>query len=425
MREKYDFFAEVTLQFERAAKRLKLEPWIFQKLSQPEKELVVHLTIVLDDGKPKTFMGIRVQHSTAKGPAKGGLRYSPHSSLSECKALAAWMTWKCAVIDLPFGGGKGVVLCDSLKMSERELKRLTWEYILAIKDIIGPHKDILAPDMFTNDQTMAWIVDAYNHDKTHFEFAVATGKSTSFGGAFGRESATGKGLFFVLEELSKHLDFSLEKKKIAILGFGEVGSSIAKMLHRAGCRIIAITDIHGGIRREEGINPFKLQTYMDRRKEIVGFDNTKPIDNEGLISLPCDILIPAAVGGQINANNANSVKAKIILEGANGPTTQKADEILKEKGILVIPDILANAGGVAVSHLEWMQNLNRTIFSEEEIIKRMKQRMIKGLWDVLAMMNKHKVTMREAAYILAVKRVAESLRLRRFHNYEEIDLKTG
>lgn len=425
MTEKYDFFAEVTLQFERAANRLKLEPWIFQKLSQPERELVVHPTIILDDGKPKTFVGIRVQHSTAKGPAKGGLRYSPDASLSECKALAAWMTWKCAVINVPFGGGKGVVLCDPLKMSEKELKNLTWEYTLAIKDIIGPHKDILAPDMFTNDRTMAWIVEAYSHGKTQFEFAVATGKSTSFRGSFGRKDATGTGLFFVLEELSKHLDFPLEEKKVAILGFGNVGSSIAKLVHRAGCRIIAITDIHGGIRREKGINPFKLQTYMDKRKEIVGFDDTKPIDNEGLISLPCDILVPAAIGGQINANNAHSVKAKIILEGANGPTTQDADEILKEKEILVIPDILANAGGVAVSHLEWMQNLNQVIFSEEEVVRRMKKKMMKALQDVLATMKKHNVTMREAAYILAISRVAESLRLRRFHNYEEIYLKEG
>lgn len=425
MTEKYDLFAEVTLQFERAADRLKLEPWIFQKLSQPEKELVVHPTIIMDDGKPRTFVGIRVQHSTAKGPAKGGLRYSPDASLSECKALAAWMTWKCAVINIPFGGGKGVVLCDALKMSERELKKLTWEYTLAIKDIIGPHKDILAPDMFTNERTMAWIVEAYSHGETQFEFAVATGKSTSFKGSFGRKDATGMGLFFVFKELSKHLDFFLSEKKVAILGFGKVGSSIAKLVHRAGCRIIAITDIHGGIWREEGINPFKLQKYMNKKKEIVGFDDTKPIDNEGLISLPCDILIPAAVGGQINANNADSIKAKIILEGANGPTTQEADEILEEKEIFVIPDILANAGGVAVSHLEWMQNLNQVVFSEEEVIRRMKKRMKKALCDVLATMKKYNVTMREAAYILGVKRVAESLRLRRFHNYEEIDLKTG
>jgi len=310
-------------------------------------------------------------------------------------------------------------------MSQNELKKLTWEYILAIKDTIGPHKDILAPDMFTNEQTMGWIVQAYNHDETHFEFAVATGKPSSLGGAFGRKPATGRGLFYVLEELSNYLNFSLEEKKVAILGFGNVGSSIAKMIYRAGCRIIAITDIHGGIRREKGINPFKLQTYMDKRNEIVGFDDTKPIDNEGLISLPCDILIPAAVAGQINANNADSVKAEMILEGANGPTTLKADEILQKKGILVIPDILANAGGVAVSHLEWMQNLNQVIFPEETIIKRMKNRMMTAIRDVLAMMNKYKVTMREAAYILAVKRVAESLRGRKFHNYEEIDLKTG
>jgi len=410
LREKeYDPFLEATLQFERAASFLDLEPWVYQRLKYPEKELTVHLAITLDNGRAESFTGFRVQHSTVRGPAKGGIRYSPNASLSECKALATWMTWKCAVLDLPFGGGKGAVICDPLKMSENELKKLTKEYTLAIRDIIGPYKDIPAPDMFTNAQTMAWIADAYSQGQGYLEPAVVTGKPVHLWGSLGRAMATGTGLFFVLEEAAKYLDFELAGKKVAILGFGNVGSSIGKLVHKAGCKIIAVTDIFGGIQSDKGIDPFELEKQVIQTGSIVNFPGTDPIDNEGLIALPCDILIPAAVEGQINRDNADRVKARIVLEGANGPTTLEADEILKEKEVLVVPDILANAGGVTVSYLEWVQDLQRYFFTEEEIHAKTEKKMKKAFWDVVATMENYRVTMREAAYILAVGRVAESL----------------
>jgi len=409
-KREYDPFVESTMQFERAAAYLDLEPWIYQKLKYPERELIVHLPITLDDGHVESFTGFRVQHSTIRGPSKGGVRYSPDASLSECKALATWMTWKCAVVDLPFGGGKGAIICDPLKMSEDELKKLTKQYTFAIKDIIGPFKDVPAPDMFTNSQTMAWIADAYSQSVGYLEPAVVTGKPVYLWGSLGRGGATGTGLFYVLRETSKLLNFPLDGKKVTILGFGNVGSSIGKLVHKAGCKIIAVTDMFGGIYNEDGINPFELEKQVVQTGSIVQFPNTEPIDNEALISLPCDILIPAAIEGQIHKGNAGNVKAKIVLEGANGPATVEADEILNDKDILVVPDILANAGGVTVSYLEWVQNLQRFFFTEEDVLEKTEKKMTKAFWDVVAEMKNHKIPMREAAYILAVGRISQSLR---------------
>ena len=410
LREKeYDPFLEATLQFERAANFLDLDPWIYQRLKHPERELTVHLAITLDNGVAETFTGFRVQHSRVRGPAKGGIRYSPKASLSECKALASWMTWKCAVLDLPFGGAKGAIICDPLKMSENELRKLTKEYTFAIRDFIGPYKDILAPDMFTNAQTMAWIADAYSQGNGCLEPAVVTGKPVNLWGSLGRAMATGTGLFFVLEEACKHLQTPLNGKTVAILGFGNVGSSIGKLVHQAGCRIIAVTDMFGGIRSDKCIDPFELEKQVAQTGSVVNFPGTEAIDNDGLIALDCDILIPAAMEGQINRDNADTVKARVVLEGANGPTTLEADEILKEKKVLVAPDILANAGGVTVSYLEWVQDLQRYFFSEEEVREKTEKKMKKAFWDVAAVMEKHNITMREAAYLLAVGRVAESL----------------
>jgi glutamate dehydrogenase/leucine dehydrogenase len=408
--KEYDPFIEATMQFERAAGYLDLEPWIYQRLKYPERELTVHLVITLDDGRAETFTGFRVQHSTVRGPAKGGVRYSPDASISECKALATWMTWKCAVVDLPFGGGKGAIICDTLKMSENELKKLTKEYTYAIRDIIGPYKDIPAPDMFTNAQTMAWIAEAYSQGRGCVEPAVVTGKPVHLWGSLGRAMATGTGLFFVLEEASKYLNQSLNGKKVAVLGFGNVGSSIAKLVHDAGCTVIAATDMFGGIYNEKGINPYEVEKQIAQTGSLVNFPETEPIDNESLIALPLDILIPAAVEGQITKENAAKIKAKIVLEGANGPTTLEADEILAEKKVLVAPDILANAGGVTVSYLEWVQDLQRYFFTEEEVREKTEKKMKKAFWEVVKVMEMHKVTMREAAYILAVGRVADSLR---------------
>lgn len=408
--EEYDPFMEATLQFENAADYLDLEPWIYQRLKYPEREITVHIPVSLDNGNAETFTGFRIQHSSIRGPSKGGIRYSPDASLSECKALASWMTWKCAVVNIPFGGGKGAVICDPTKMSENELKKLTKGYISAIRDLIGPYKDIPAPDMFTNSQTMAWIADAYNQNG-QIEPAVVTGKPVILGGSLGREEATGTGLYYVLREASNFLDFSLADKKVAVLGFGNVGSSIAKLVYKAGCKIVAVTDIYGGIYNKKGINVFDLKEQVKKTGSVVDFPGSEPIDNESLIQLPCDILIPAAIEGQINKNNADSIKAKIILEGANGPTTIDADEILKEKETLVIPDILANSGGVMVSYLEWVQDLQRYFFSEEEVLDKTEKKMKQAFWDVIRTMKDYKVSMREAAYILAVARVAETLRV--------------
>ena len=406
----YDPFFEATLQYERAAGYLDLEPWIYQRLKYPEKELIVHIPVTLDDGRAETFTGFRVQHSTVRGPAKGGIRYSPDASLSECKALAMWMAWKCAVLDLPFGGGKGAVICDPLKMSENELHKLTTAYTLAIKDIIGPYKDIPAPDMFTNSQTMAWIAEAYSQGSSCLEPACVTGKPVHLWGSLGRAGATGTGLFITLREVAKHLGITLDGKRVAVLGFGNVGSSIAKLIHQAGCRIIAVSDVFGGISSEKGIDPFELEKQVAESGSVVGFPRTVPVNNESIIALPCDILIPAAVEGQINRNNADAVKARIVLEGANGPTTLDADEILVDKGTFVVPDILANAGGVAVSYLEWVQDLQRYFFSEEEILQKTEAKMTRAIRDVISTMDKHQVSMRDAAYILSVGKVAECLR---------------
>ncbi|MDI6845077.1 MAG: Glu/Leu/Phe/Val dehydrogenase [Candidatus Saccharicenans sp.] len=408
--EEYDPFFEATMQFEKAANFLDLDPWIYQRLKYPERELTVHFPITMDDGRVEVFSGFRVQHSTVRGPAKGGIRFSPNASLSECKALATWMTWKCAVLDLPFGGGKGAVICDPLRMSENELRKLTKEYTLAIRDIIGPYKDVPAPDMFTNAQTMAWIADAYSQACGYLEPAVVTGKPVHLGGSQGRAMATGLGLYFVLEEALKYLGMNLQGRTVAILGFGNVGSSIAKLVHKAGCRIIAVTDIFGGIYSEKGIDPFELEKQVKQTGSVVNFPGTEPVDNESLIALDCDILIPAATEGQIHKGKASQVKARIVLEGANGPTTNEADRILVEKGVLVCPDILANAGGVTVSYLEWVQDLQRYFFTEEEVVDKLEKKMKRAFHEVIDIMEKNKLPMREAAYVLAVGRVAESLK---------------
>jgi len=408
--KKYDPFIEATLQYERAAGILDLEPWIYNRLKYPEKELTVHMTITRDNGKVETYVGYRVQHSTVRGPGKGGIRYSPDASLSECKALAAWMTWKCAVLDLPLGGAKGAVICNPPEMSENELEKLTKEYTYSIKDIIGPHKDIPAPDVWTNAQTMAWICDAYSRYIGHFEPAVVTGKPLCIGGSLGRAGATGLGMYYSLLETSKHLEYPLEGKRVAILGYGNVGSSIARLLYDYGAKIIAITDIYGGIFNKNGIKIPELDEYVRRTKSVKEFKKYDSITNDELIELKCDILLPCAVEGMIHADNADKIKAKIICEGANGPTTAEADEILVNKGVFVIPDILANAGGVTVSYLEWVQDTQRVFFDEDEVKNRCWKMMQKSFWDVIRIADRFKADNRHAAYVLAVQRVADSVR---------------
>ena len=409
--KKYDPFIEATMQYEKAAGALDLEPWIYNRLKYPEKELTVHMTITRDSGEVETYTGYRVQHSTARGPGKGGIRYSPDASLSECKALAAWMTWKTAVLDLPLGGAKGAVICNPPEMTEGDLEKLTKEYTYSIKDIIGPDKDIPAPDVWTNSRTMAWICDAYSRYVGHFEPAVVTGKPLEIGGSRGRAGATGLGMYYSLLETSKHLEYPLEGKRVAIIGYGNVGASIAQLLHSYGCKVVAITDIYGGIYNRNGINIPALDNYVARSKTVTGFEQYDSITNEELIELKCEILLPCAVEGMINSKNADKVRAKIICEGANGPTTNEADEVLNDKKVFVIPDILANAGGVTVSYLEWIQDLQKYFLSEDEVKNKCYQMMQRSFWDVVRVANKHNTDMRHAAYILAVQRVADSIRM--------------
>ena len=410
-KKRYDPFIEATYQYEKAAATLDIEPWIYNRLKYPEKELTVHITVTRDNGKVETFTGFRVQHSTIRGPGKGGIRYSPDASLEECKALAAWMTWKCSVLNLPLGGAKGAVICNPPEMSESELERLTKEYTYAIKEIIGPNKDIPAPDVWTNAQTMAWICDAYSRYVGHFEPAVVTGKPLSIGGSKGRSGATGLGMYFTLLETSKHLEIPLEGKRVCIIGYGNVGSSIARLLHDYGCKIIAITDIYGGIYNKNGIDIKELDQYVSQTKTVKGFGKYDSITNEELLSLDCDILLPCAIEGMINDSNAHKIKAKIICEGANGPTTNEATDILTENKIFIIPDILANAGGVTVSYLEWVQDVQRMFYEEDEIKNKCWHMMQQSFWDVVRIAEKYKTNMRHAAYILAVQRVAEAVRL--------------
>ncbi len=409
--KKYDPFIEATMQYERAAYSLDLEPWIYNRLKFPEKELTVHMTITRDDGKVETYTGYRVQHCTVRGPGKGGIRYSPDASLSECKALAAWMTWKTAVLDLPLGGAKGAVICNPPQMTESELEKLTKEYTYSIKEIIGPNRDIPAPDVWTNARTMAWICDAYSRYVGHFEPAVVTGKPLEIGGSLGRAGATGLGMYFSLLEASKHLEYPLEGKRVAIIGYGNVGSSIAELLHPYGCKIIAVTDMYGGIYNKNGIDIPALSEHVRSTKTVKGFKKYDSITNEELLALNCDILLPCAIEGMINEKNAHKIKAKIVCEGANGPTTADADEILNEKDIFMLPDILANAGGVTVSYLEWIQDLQKCFFTEEEVKNRCWRMMQRAFWDVVRIADRHQANMRHAAYILAVQRVADSIRM--------------
>ncbi|MEO0107066.1 MAG: Glu/Leu/Phe/Val dehydrogenase [candidate division WOR-3 bacterium] len=408
---KYDPFIEATIQYERAAQVLDLEPWIYNRLKYPEKELIVHFPITKDNGVVETFTGFRVQHSTIRGPGKGGIRYSPDASLSECKALAAWMTWKCAVLDLPLGGAKGAVICNPPEMSEAEIEKLTKEYTYAIRDIIGPYKDIPAPDIWTNAQTMAWICDAYSRSIGYFEPAIVTGKPLLLGGSKGRSGATGLGMYFILLEATKRMNLPLEGARVSIIGYGNVGASIARLLYDCGCKIIAITDIYGGIYNKNGINISELDEYVTRTKTVKGFKKYDSITNEELLEINSDILLPCAVEGMIHTGNCNKIRTKLICEGANGPITSEAHKILVDKGINVIPDILANAGGVVVSYLEWIQDIQRSFLSEDEIKHKCQQMMQKAFWDVIEMVEKYDTDMRHAAYILAVQRVADSLRL--------------
>jgi len=400
------------LQFDMAVEHMDLEPWIAEKVKYPRREVVVRFPLRYDDGHIELLTGYRVQHNTLRGPAKGGIRYHHQVDLDEVRALAGWMTWKCAVVDLPFGGAKGGVTCDPSIMSKNELERLTRRYIWEISPIIGPEIDIPAPDMNTNPQVMAWIVDTYSVFKGYTCNSVVTGKPVSIGGSLGRLKATSQGCVYVLEEAAKILNIDLSKCRVAVQGFGNVGYHAAELLHQAGIKVIAVSNVEGGLYSPAGIDPIKVLQHQQETGHLPGYPDAEGISNKDLIELPCDVLVLAAMEGQVTRHNAGNIKAKVIVEGANGPTSPFADNILEDKGIFVIPDILANAGGVTVSYFEWVQNVQKLFWTERDVNQRLEQIMKRAFAEVYAIVRKEKVSMRTAAYILAIGRVAEAKRLR-------------
>ena len=400
-------------QLEIAAEKLNLEPAIHEMLKYPKRSLIVSITIRMDDGSVSVFSGCRVQHWDARGPFKGGIRYHPYVSLAEVTALAMWMTWKCAVVDIPYGGAKGGVCCNPKEMSKTELERLTRRYTSLILDFIGPYRDVPAPDVYTDAQTMAWIMDTYSQFKGYSVPECVTGKPISIGGSEGREEATSLGVVICAREAAKYLGVKLKGATVAVQGFGNVGWNAAKIAYDMGCKIVAVSDSSGGIYYLKGLNPRKVYEHKSKTGSVLKCKGCKTITNEELLETKCDILIPAALENQITKANADKIKAKIVAEGANGPTTPEADEILFTKGVFVIPDILANAGGVIVSYFEQVQNQMNYYWTEEEVRAKLKEAITKAFNDVLTMSKQYNVNMRIAAYMLAVKRVADALMARK------------
>jgi len=398
--------------FDGAARLLGLDPGIWKILTHPKRQITVSCPVQMDNGEIEVFTGYRVQYNITLGPAKGGIRYHPDVTLDEVTALAAWMTWKCAVAHVPFGGGKGGIICDPTRMSRRELEALTRRYVAEIVDAIGPDKDVPAPDVNTNDQVMAWIMDTYSMHVGYTATAVVTGKPIEMGGSLGRREATGRGVMITTREAAKHLGFVLAGATVAIQGFGNVGSVSADLLQKAGAKIVAVTDWKGGVYNQAGLDIAKMLDFVKQHKTIDGFPGGQPLENEQLFKLDVDILVPAAMENQITMENAPDIKAKIIAEGANGPTTPDAHKHLHDRGVFVIPDILANSGGVTTSYFEWVQDRHGYFWEEDEVNKRLESKMCEAFDDVLQTSIRYKTDMRTAAYIVAINRVATVTRMR-------------
>jgi glutamate dehydrogenase (NAD(P)+) len=398
--------------FDEAAARLGLDEGMQKVLRSPSREIIVHIPIALDDGRLEVFTGYRVQHSVARGPAKGGIRYAPDVSLDEVRALAAWMTWKCAVTNLPFGGGKGGVICDPSLLSPSEIERITRRYTAELFDFIGPEKDVPAPDMNTNEQTMAWIMDTYSMHARHTQTAVVTGKPINLGGSKGRAEATGRGCMIVTEQALRKLGLDRSSTRVVIQGFGNVGGMAAKLMSRAGFKIICIVEWDGAVYNAKGLDIAALLKHRNETGSIRGFEGGEAIDKTEAMFLETDVLVPAAKENVITSENAHRLRTKILCEGANGPTTHVADSVLAEKGIFVIPDILANAGGVTVSYFEWVQDRQGYFWNEQMVNDRLEEIMINSFQDVVAYAEKHGVNNRTAAYMLALDRVAYAIKLR-------------
>jgi glutamate dehydrogenase (NAD(P)+) len=405
-------FVQMQARLDLAAELLKLDPGVFKILSTPYQELTVSVPVKMDNGSLRVFTGYRVQHSIARGPAKGGIRYSPEVSLDEVRALSAWMSWKCAVVNVPFGGGKGGIICDPRRMSQGELERLTRRYTANILDIIGPERDVPAPDMNTGEQTMAWLMDTYSMHTRATTAAIVTGKPVGLGGSLGRREATGLGVAFTAREALKHLGMPDQGCRIVVQGSGNVGGLAAQFLQEMGHKVIAMSDMYGGIVDEDGLDiPAVLQWLQDKGR-LEGFPGSRPIDNAGLLTLPCEVLVPAATENQITSTNAADIQAKVIVEGANGPTSAAADSILEERGVFVAPDILANAGGVTVSYFEWVQDRMGYFWEKQLVFDRMERIMVDSFRDVVEAAEKYQTSPRIGAYCLSVERVAYCLQMR-------------
>jgi glutamate dehydrogenase (NAD(P)+) len=400
------------IQFDIAAEYLKLDQGLRQILRSPKRVLEVSIPTKMDNGQVKVFSGFRVQHNVARGPAKGGIRYHPAVTLDEVKALATWMTWKTATVNIPYGGAKGGVICDPKRMSKGELERMTRRFTSEILPIIGPEQDIPAPDVYTDSQTMAWIMDTYSMTKGYSTLGVVTGKPVSIGGSEGRNEATARGCLVVCEEACKLKKINLRGASVAIQGFGNAGSLAAKLFAEKKARVVAISDSRGGVFNSRGIDPLKAMRYKERSGTVVGMPGTSRISNDDLLTMKCDILIPAALENSITLNNVDSIKARIVAEAANGPTTPHADEVLARKGIMLLPDILANAGGVTVSYFEWVQDLQGFFWSESEVNAKLESVMRRAFHEVHDTMRKHRTHMRTGAYVLAVGRVADATLVR-------------
>jgi glutamate dehydrogenase (NAD(P)+) len=403
--------ANAERQFEEAASRLNLPPGLKEVIKRPRRATIVSLPVAMDDGTLRVFTGYRVQHSIVRGPAKGGIRYHPQVSLEEVQALAAWMTWKCAVVNIPFGGGKGGIACDPGSMSKGELERLTRRYAADLSDLFGPESDVPAPDVNTNEQIMAWIVDTYSMHERRTEYAVVTGKPLEVGGSAGRREATGRGVLFCIREACSHLKMPLAGARVAIQGFGNVGSVSADLLTRDGAKIVAVSDVTGSVHQPDGLDIPALIRWVADHRGVAGFPGGKPLTSP-IVEYDCDILIPAALENQITHENAERVRAKLVAEGANGPTTTDADKILEQKGVFVIPDILCNSGGVTVSYFEWVQNRMGFYWPEREVNERLEHTMVEAFRGVLAKAVEHKVNMRVAAFMVAIERVVKVIMLR-------------
>jgi glutamate dehydrogenase (NAD(P)+) len=405
-------FESMMSRFDYAAEILKLDPDLYKVLRVPNREIIIYIPVYMDNGHVEVFTGYRVQHNFARGPAKGGIRYAPDITLDEIRALAAWMTWKCAVVNIPFGGAKGGVICDPSQMSLGELERMTRRYTAELIDFIGPERDVPAPDMNTNEQTMAWIMDTYSMHARHTVTAVVTGKPIDLSGSRGRREATGRGLLLVTNEAVHKHGMKIPETRVVIQGSGNVGGTAARLMYETGYKVIALSDIHGGIYDAAGLDIPDVLEYLEEHHTLEKYPKAEPVSNHELLELECEVLIPSATENQITSQNVERIKCKILCEGANGPTTAAADDILERKGVFVIPDILANAGGVTCSYFEWVQDRMGYFWKEEMVNERLKDIIVASFNDVCRYSETYHVNMRIAAYILAIDRVAYITRTR-------------